>query len=134
MVRLHHISVVVKDADRAKETFLRLLNGSLVGEHIIDEGKLKLVWIKFDNIIVELLQPLSSDSQIYRSLEEKGEGLHHIGVEVSNIKEEVDRLRKLGMSFTDEEPISEVLDMLIAFVNPKHLHGVLYELVQLKRK
>ncbi|MCS7135681.1 MAG: VOC family protein [Nitrososphaerota archaeon] len=134
MVRLHHISILVKDADRAKETFLGLLNGSLIGEHVIDEGRLKLVWIKFDDVIVELLQPLSTDSDIYRSLEEKGEGLHHIGVEVDNIKEEVDRLRKLGMSFVGEEPVSDVLGMFIAFVNPKHLHGVLYELVQLKRK
>ncbi|MEM0090184.1 MAG: VOC family protein [Nitrososphaerota archaeon] len=134
MVRLHHISIVVKDADRAKETFLRLLNGSLVGEHIIDEGRLKLVWIKFNNTILELLQPLSSDSDIYRSLEERGEGLHHIGVEVDDIEEEVERLKKLGMSFVGEKPISEVLNMLIAFVSPNDLHGVLYELVQHKRK
>lgn len=134
MVRLHHVSIVVKDAERAKETFLRLLNGSLVGEHILDEERLKLVWIKFDNMIVELLQPLSTDSQIYRSLEERGEGLHHIGVEVDNIEEEVDRLKRLGMSFMGEEPISEALGMLIAFVNPRHLHGVLYELVQQKKK
>lgn len=134
MVRLHHISIIVKDAERAKETFLRLLNGSLIGEHTLDEEKLKLVWIKFDNVILELLQPLSPDSQIYKSLEERGEGLHHVGVEIDNIEQEVGRLKRLGMSFMSEEPISEALDMLIAFVNPKHLHGVLYELVQQKRK
>ncbi len=92
------------------------------------------MWIKFDDTILELLQPTPPNSQLYRLLEEKDEGLHHIGVEVSNIKEEVDRLRKLGMSFTDEESISEVLHMLIAFVEPKHIYGVIYELVQPKRK
>lgn len=134
MARLHHISILVRDSEKAKETFLKLLNGSLVGEHILDGEGLKLVWIKFGDTIIELLQPLSPESQLYKTLEERGEGLHHIGVEVDDIKREVGRLRGLGMSFTEEEPISEVLDILIAFVEPKSLHGVLYELVQLKRK
>ena len=78
---------------------------------------------------IELLEAISADGAIARFLEKKGEGLHHIAIEVADIHAEMERLRKEGFILLNDKPQPGADNKLICFLHPKHTNGVLVELV-----
>jgi methylmalonyl-CoA/ethylmalonyl-CoA epimerase len=56
----------------------------------------RLVFVKFGPVPVELLQPLDDRSIWSKFIEEKGEGIHHIALGVSNYDETVAKLQAQG--------------------------------------
>jgi methylmalonyl-CoA epimerase len=78
---------------------------------------------------IELLEPLSADSGIGKYLAKRGEGLHHICLEVDDIDATLADLKAKGAQLIDETPKRGAYGR-IAFIHPKGAHGVLVELVQ----
>lgn len=79
---------------------------------------------------IELLEATRPDSPIARYIEKKGEGIHHIAFEVTDIKAEIDRLKKEGFTILNEEPKKGADNKWVAFLHPKTTNGVLIELCQ----
>ena len=77
----------------------------------------------------ELLEPIDRETGIARFLEKRGEGLHHVCMEVDDIRVSLAELKSQGVELIDEEP-REGLTGTIAFLHPAALHGVLVELVE----
>jgi methylmalonyl-CoA epimerase len=78
---------------------------------------------------VELVQPTTDDSGIARFLEKRGEGIHHICIEVEDIEVALERLKTHKVPLIDEEA-RQGAHGRVAFVHPKGAHGVLIELVE----
>ncbi len=78
---------------------------------------------------IELIQPIDSRSGVARFLEKKGEGIHHIAIEVDDIDRQLERLAAQGVELIDKKPRSGI-NGRIAFLHPKSTQGVLIELVQ----
>jgi methylmalonyl-CoA epimerase len=83
---------------------------------------------------IELLQPIEQKGALWKFLEKRGEGLHHICYEVGDIALEHARLSAAGLHFIDEKPRLGAHGSMVAFIHPKSCHGVLTELVQPARK
>jgi methylmalonyl-CoA/ethylmalonyl-CoA epimerase len=79
---------------------------------------------------VQLLEPLGPDTAVGKFLARRGEGLHHIGYAVDDVRLAMDSLAAQGVRVIDERPRHGSLGASIAFVHPKDLSGVLTELVQ----
>ena len=79
---------------------------------------------------IELLQPIEQKGALWKFLEKRGEGLHHICYEVGDIAGEYARLSAAGLHFIDEKPRPGAHGSTVAFIHPKSCHGVLTELVQ----
>jgi len=79
---------------------------------------------------VELICPTSPDTGVARFLEKRGEGMHHICIEVEDIESAMDSLRKAGAPLIDREPRPGAGGARVAFVHPKGMRGVLTELRQ----
>ena len=77
---------------------------------------------------IELVTPMSDDSPIARHLAKRGPGIHHICMEVDDLRAEMARLKAAGLRFTAEEPTPGAHGSLVAFVHPKSTGGVLLEL------
>jgi methylmalonyl-CoA/ethylmalonyl-CoA epimerase len=67
---------------------------------------------------------------VARYLEKRGEGLHHICLEVEDLEAALSALRKAGAPLIDETPKPGAGGARVAFVHPKGTHGVLTELRQ----
>jgi methylmalonyl-CoA/ethylmalonyl-CoA epimerase len=52
---------------------------------------------KMENIFFEVIQPLSGDTTYQEFLEEKGEGLHHLGFIVDRLDEEMKKFERSGL-------------------------------------
>ena len=79
---------------------------------------------------VELISPTTPDSGVARFLASRGEGLHHVCIEVEDIEAAMDSLRKAGAPLIDQEPRPGAGGARVAFVHPKGMRGVLTELRQ----
>ncbi|MGH7371549.1 MAG: VOC family protein [Candidatus Methylomirabilales bacterium] len=64
-----------------------------------------------------------------RFLEKRGEGIHHVCLEVANLDETMGRLRAAGVPLLDETPRPGAGGTRVVFIHPKGAHGILIELV-----
>jgi methylmalonyl-CoA epimerase len=79
---------------------------------------------------IELLEPLQTDSPVGKFLEKRGPGIHHIAVNVADIRSSLANLKQKGARLIDETPRIGAGGCLVAFVHPASANGVLLELVQ----
>ncbi|ADY01136.1 MAG: methylmalonyl Co-A mutase-associated GTPase MeaB [Vulcanisaeta sp.] len=125
--RLDHVAIAVKDLDGTIEKFRKL--GLRVSDPVIVEEqgvKVAMVWL--GNTRIELLEPLNPNSTVAKFLESRGEGIHHIALEVNDLEEFIKRVQEAGLVITGKP--SKGAEGLVVFIHPKSLNGVLLELVQ----
>jgi len=79
---------------------------------------------------IELLEPTTSDSPISKFLAKRGPGIHHVAIQVENIRESLRKMKEEGARLIDEEPRTGAGGCLVAFVHPSSTGGVLVELVE----
>ncbi|MEJ2377974.1 MAG: VOC family protein, partial [Pseudolabrys sp.] len=80
---------------------------------------------------IELLESDKEDTETARWIAEHCEGLFHICLEVEDIEEALDELKRKGLKLIDEQPRVGHANSRIAFIDPKSTGNVLIELVQL---
>ena len=130
MEKIEHIGIAVKDLEISNALFASLFGvGHYKIEEVISEG-VKTSFFKAGPNKIELLEATNPESTIAKFIEKKGEGIHHIAFEVSDIISEIARLKSEGFVILNETPKKGADNKLIAFVHPKSSNGVLIELCQ----
>jgi methylmalonyl-CoA/ethylmalonyl-CoA epimerase len=79
---------------------------------------------------IQLLEPLSPDTPVGKFIARRGEGIHHVGYRVADIREALATVAGTGVRLVDERPRHGSMGASIAFLHPADLGGVLTELVQ----
>ena len=79
---------------------------------------------------IQLLEPLAPDTPVGRFIARRGEGIHHVGYGVADIREALATVAGTGIRLVDERPRHGSMGASIAFLHPGDLGGVLTELVQ----
>ena len=128
--KIEHLGIAVKNLQESNLLFEKLLGtASYKQEEVISENVLTS-FFKTGESKIELLQATHPDSAIAKYIEKKGEGIHHIAFDVTNIYEEISRLKQEGFIMIHEEPKKGADNKLIAFLHPKTTNGVLIEICQ----
>jgi len=126
---IDHVGVAVKDIDAALKLFQQVFGTSPAQvEELADQG-VRATLIQVGQTQLELLEPLSEESAVGRFIQRRGEGLHHLALNVDDISSKLEVLKTLGVRLVDQEP-REGLSGSIAFVHPSSVFGVLTELVE----
>jgi methylmalonyl-CoA/ethylmalonyl-CoA epimerase len=128
MHKVEHIGIAVKDFTTSIPLFEKLLNSSCYKTEIVESEKVNTAFFKSDETKIELLESTSADGAIAKHIDKKGEGIHHIAFEVSDIKAEMQRLKNEGFILLNDEPKAGADNKLICFLHPKNTNGVLIEL------
>jgi methylmalonyl-CoA epimerase len=128
MKSVHHVGVVVRSMDEALALYRDKLALPLLKEETVHDQGVRAALLDLGNSFLELLEPTVPDTGIARYLERRGEGLHHVCLEVDDIQASLADLKTKDVQLIDETP-RPGLTGLIAFVHPNALHGVLVELV-----
>lgn len=128
--KVDHVAIVVKNLDEVLQLYNKVLGVKPSHVETVPEQGVKAALLPIGKGgEIELLEPLSPDSGIGKFLSTKGEGLHHICLEVDNVEEEIKSLAAKGVEMIDKKPRRGLAGM-IAFVHPRSMHGVLVELAQ----
>jgi methylmalonyl-CoA/ethylmalonyl-CoA epimerase len=90
----------------------------------------RVAFLPLGDTRLELLEPTAPGSPIAAHLERRGPGLHHMCVQVADIRAVMASLREQGYRLLSEEPQPGAHGSLVCFVHPKSSGGVLLELAQ----
>lgn len=129
-IRLDHVAVAVRDIKEAIDTFERTLGLTCEKVQTVPTESSTVAFFDLGGPHLELVAPDDPDSPLGRSLDKRGEGLHHICVEVEDIEVALGGLRESGARIVGEAPRPGAGGTKVAFVHPKSMHGVLVELVE----
>ena len=128
--RLNHVALVVADLKRATATWRDVLGATVSAPRPLPEHGVTVVFVELPNTKLELLEPLGDGSPVSRFLERHaGGGMHHICLEVEDVRAAVSRLVTRGARVLgDGEPKSGAHGNPVVFLHPGDVHGVLVEL------
>ena len=128
---INHIAVAVHDIDEALGFWRDTLGLEL--EHIeeIESQEVKIAFLPVKDGEIELIEPTSEDSGVKRYLEKRGEGIHHICLEVDDIDAMLAHLKAKNVRLINDIPQDGIGGRKFAFIHPESTHGVLVELYQL---
>lgn len=130
MNKIEHIGIAVKDMDASCALYERLLGAACYKKELVEAEGVNTAFFKTGENKIELLTATTEESPIARFLEKKGEGIHHIAFEVTDIVSEMVRLKAEGFLLLNEKPKRGADNKLVCFVHPKGTNGVLVELCQ----
>lgn len=128
-MRIDHIGIVVRDIRRALSVYETALGLPLEEIVAIPDQQVRVAFLPLGESNIELVEPISDDSGIAKYLETRGEGIHHICIEVEDVKAALGRLHDHGVELIDQHP-RQGAHGRVAFVHPRGTHGVLLELVE----
>ena len=130
--RIDHVAIIVRNIEQAL-VFYRDTLGIMPSE--IKEVPTEQVRIAFlpmggpGGSEIELVEPTNPDSSLAKSLEKRGEGLHHICLQVDDIDAALADMQAKGTPVLDKQPRIAAEGRAI-FLHPKGTNGVLLELVE----
>ncbi len=132
MKNLEHIGIAVKDLQASEELFTKLLGTAPYKREQVDSEGVTTSFFLVGNVKIELLAATRPDSPIAKFIEKKGEGIHHLAFEVSNIEQELQDKQQLGFELINTQPKDGADNKRIAFLHPKSTNGVLTEFCEEK--
>jgi methylmalonyl-CoA/ethylmalonyl-CoA epimerase len=130
--RISHLGIAVKDIAASEALFKKLLGDDHVHHEVVEDQGVSIASFTIGESVIELTAPTRDDSAIAKFIAKRGEGIHHLAIEVEDVAGELARLKSEGIQLIDEEAKPGAHEMLIAFLHPKSTNGVLIELCQKK--
>ncbi len=130
--RIDHIAIVVQDLDSALKVYCDILGLSLarVEEVPAEEVKIAFLPLPEGHSEIELVQPITEGTGIARYLAKRGEGMHHICLEVDDIQTAMAEVSASGLQILEEKPRLGNQGQKYVFIHPRTTHGVLIELYE----
>ena len=128
--KIDHIGVAVKNIEESLHIFQDIMGMECSGMEEVEEQKVKTACLPVGESKIELLESTSPESTIAKYIEKRGEGIHHIALEVDDLNTVLADLKKKGVKLIDQEPRYGVGGTKIAFLHPKSTNGVLIELCE----
>ncbi|QHT65909.1 methylmalonyl-CoA epimerase [Rhodocytophaga rosea] len=130
MQKVEHIGIAVKNMPKAVALYTKLLGVDPYKTETVESEQVKTVFFQVGETKIELLEATHPDSVIAKYIEKKGEGMHHIAYEVTDIQAEMERMKGEGFVLLNEQPKRGADNKLVCFLHPKSAGGVLIELCQ----
>ncbi|UCE92891.1 MAG: methylmalonyl-CoA epimerase [Flavobacteriaceae bacterium] len=130
MNKIEHIGIAVKNLKESNELFSKLLGAPPYKTEVVESEGVATSFFKAGPNKIELLEGLNEASPISKFILKRGEGIHHIAMDVTDIYAEIERLKKEGFTVIHESPKKGADNKIIAFLHPKSSNGVLIELCQ----
>jgi methylmalonyl-CoA/ethylmalonyl-CoA epimerase len=128
--QIAHIGIAVKDLEQALPLYTEVLGLTLLGYETVESEKVRVAFLQIGETHLELLEATSLDSPIAQFIEKRGEGIHHIALQVDDAAQRLESFKKTGIKLIHEVPKEGAHGNLVAFLHPKSTHGVLLELCQ----
>jgi methylmalonyl-CoA epimerase len=128
--KVDHIAIAVRNLDEALKLYDTLFGARPSKIEIIPQQGVKAALLPMgQGSEIELLEPIDPQSGVAKFIESRGEGIHHICLEVEDIDRELDTLANKGVQLIDKQGRPGLAGK-VGFLHPKSTKGVLIELAQ----
>jgi len=140
LTRIDHVGIACRDLQQAIDVYREKFGLEVVSLEVNEEQGVREAMMQVGAGpagvgalgvgYVQLLEPLSADTPVGKFLARRGEGIHHVGYGVSDVRQALAAIAGTGVRLVDERPRHGSMGASIAFLHPADLGGVLTELVQ----
>ncbi len=130
IAKINHIGIAVNSIDEAVKLYTDVLGLKVKDIEVVTDQKVKTAIIPVGESKIELIESTDPEGTIAKHIEKRGEGLHHLALEVSNIEAALETLSNKEVTLIDKKPRKGVENSRIAFLHPKETNRVLLELVE----
>ena len=129
--KINHVAIVVEDMEDALSFWRDALGLELHEIRDVPAEKSQVAFMPIAGGELELVMPTTEDSGIAKYLAKRGQGMHHICLEVDDIEGMLEQLKAKGVRMINEQPRTSADGKRYAFIHPESARGVLVELYQL---
>jgi methylmalonyl-CoA epimerase len=130
LTEIDHVAIAVRDLDAAVAWYGEMFGATVAHREEIESDGVEEALLKVADSYVQLITPTSDTSPVAKYLDQRGEGIHHVGYRVDDCDQVLETLKKNGTRVIDEHPRPGSRGTTVAFVHPKGAFGTLIELVQ----
>ena len=130
LTEIDHVAIAVHDLEAAITYYQNVFGATVDHREVVESDGVEEALLKVAESYIQLLTPTRPDSPVAKSLEKRGEGLHHIGYRVDNCAEALAAMIAAGATPLDKAPRPGSRGTTVAFIHPKGSFGTLIELVQ----
>ena len=130
LTEIDHVAIAVNDLEAAIDYYQRAFGATVTHREVVEQDGVEEALLKVAESYVQLLTPTRPDSPVTKSLEKRGEGLHHIGYRVADCAKALQSMIAAGATAIDKAPRKGSRGTTVAFIHPKGSFGTLIELVQ----
>jgi methylmalonyl-CoA epimerase len=130
LTEIDHVAIAVRDLDAAVAWYEEMFGATVAHREKVERDGVEEALLKVADSYVQLLTPTSDTSTVAKYLEQRGEGIHHVGYRVDDCAAALETLKQHGTRVIDERPRPGSRGTTVAFVHPKGAFGTLIELVQ----
>ncbi len=130
LTEIDHVAIAVNDLEAAIEYYREAFGAEVAHREVVESEGVDEALIKVADSYVQLTTGTRPDSAITKFLEKRGEGMHHIGYRVDDVREALAAMVAAGARAIDTEPRPGSRGTTVAFIHPKGSFGTLIELVQ----
>ncbi len=130
--RIDHVAIIVRDLEEALAFYRDTLGITPGALKDVPTEQVRIAFLPMggpSGSEIELIEPTPANTSLQRFLEKRGEGLHHICLEVDDIDAALADMQAQGAVVLDQQPRIAAEGRAI-FLHPKSAHGVLLELIQ----
>jgi methylmalonyl-CoA/ethylmalonyl-CoA epimerase len=133
-MKIDHIGIATSGIAEASKFYRDALGLKVEEIEEVADQKVRVAMLPIGESRIELLEPTADDSPISTFLARRGAGIHHVAIQVDNIRESLRQMKQEGARLIDEEPRTGAGGCLVAFVHPSSTGGVLVELVENQKR
>jgi methylmalonyl-CoA/ethylmalonyl-CoA epimerase len=127
--RVNHVGIVVKSVDDTLKFFGEVFGFKVQHIETVPDQGVRTAFVMVGDTAIEFFEPTDPNGGVARFLATRGEGVHHISLETSDIDAELARLESKGIALIDRKGKPGTAGK-VGFVHPKATKGILFELVQ----
>lgn len=130
--KIDHIGIAVHSIEKSLVFYTEVLNLPLLAIEEVDSENVRVAFLQAGDTKLELLEPTTSESAIYKYLEKRGEGVHHVALGVESIEKRIEEMKEKGIRMINDVPKVGAGGANVAFMHPKSTGGILYEFCEKK--
>ena len=127
--KIDHIGIAVRSIEEAVKLYTDVFGLRVKEIEVVADQKVRIAVIPVGESRIELIEPTDQEGPIAKYIEKRGEGMHHLALEVSNIEDALRIMTANGIPLIDEKPRNGGGGSKIAFLHPRGTK-VLIELVE----
>ena len=132
--RIEHIAVAVNQLSAMREILENKLGLTLEYEENLPQYNTRIAMYPVGDTYIEILESDKKGTEVSNWIDQHGESLFHICLEVEDIDSALIELKAKGIALIDDEPRIGHGGARIAFLNPASTGNVLIELAELPEK
>jgi methylmalonyl-CoA epimerase len=117
--KVSHIGIAVNSIEQASKLYTEVLGLKVTEIETVPDQKVRIAVIPVGDTRIELLEPTDPEGPVGKHIASRGEGLHHIALQVDDIRASLESLQKKEIPLVDKAPRVGAGHALIAFIHPK---------------